>query len=461
MREKNSENFSAFCTLLSFWFFSFVSSVKNLWRSFSNALENTKRATKYFFAVNARYFSALKNKWIFVWGSVSAVLIAAAIIIIYNITVGYYMLSYGGATLGYTRNPAIVQTTINSIKNQFKDNQEVIEDLDNIIVAEVQSSNLFLACLDKDEIESVIVSAAKTIEFAHCVYIDNELIFATTSEKKLNNAINDYKNDRITLSKDINTTFDSCDVEFLRDFKTNYECVLSEKITTDSVYTALYELFEEELPYRITCLQTEAVSVPYVTYYERNNNLYSGSRKVVVEGKNGTKNVQSKLVVENGVLISEQVVNEITVVNPTTKKIQIGNGITGGFDKKDILLLPVEGYVTSPYGDRLDPFTKEPDYHTGLDISAKTGTPVIAAAGGKIIQASDKKNGYGKCVIIEHYSGFRTLYAHCSELLVQVGDYVAAGDTISLVGSTGRSTGPHLHFSVIIDGKYVDPSIYL
>jgi len=63
-------------------------------------------------------------------------------------------------------------------------------------------------------------------------------------------------------------------------------------------------------------------------------------------------------------------------------------------------------------------------------------------------------------VIIEHYDGFRTLYAHCSELLVSVGDYVKAGDLIAKVGSTGRSTGPHLHFSVIIDGEYVDPTIY-
>ena len=71
-----------------------------------------------------------------------------------------------------------------------------------------------------------------------------------------------------------------------------------------------------------------------------------------------------------------------------------------------------------------------------------------------------KKNGYGKCVIVEHYSGFRTLYGHCSELLVEEGDYILQGELIAKVGSTGRSTGPHLHFSVIIDGSFVDPSIY-
>lgn len=461
MKKQRSEFFGTFLTVFSFFIFKIISSLKNSKNSFFNLVRNIQSSTKYFFALNSKYFRALKNKWVLVWGSVSLVLIAAAVLVIFNITVGYYMLSYDGVTLGYTRNPAVVETTINSLKNQFENNQNVNEDLDSILVTEVQSSNLFLSCLNKDEIETLIVSAAKTIEYAHCVYIDDTLMFATTSEKKLNNALNDYKNDRITLSKDINTKYDSCDIEFLCKFEIKKECVLVDILTKTNIYETVYNIFENNLPYRITCLQTEAVSVPYVTYYERNDNLYSGSRKVVVEGKNGTKNVQSKLVIENGTLISEQVVNEETVTNPRTKKIQIGNGITGGFDKKDILLLPVEGYVTSPYGDRLDPFTREPDFHKGMDIASTTGTPIIAASGGKIIQASDKKNGYGNCVIIEHYSGFRTLYAHCSELLVEVGDYVSAGQTIAKVGSTGRSTGPHLHFSVIIDGKYVDPSIYL
>jgi len=461
MKKQRSEFFGTLLTVFSFFIFKIISSLKNSKNSFFNLVRNIQSSTKYFFALNSKYFRALKNKWVLVWGSISLVLIATAVVIIINITVGYYMLSYDGVTLGYTRNPAVVETTINSLKNQFENNQNVNEDLDNVLVTEVQSSNLFLSCLNKDEIETVIVSAVKTIEYAHCVYIDNTLIFATTSEKKLNNALNDYKNDRITLSKDINTKYDSCDIEFLCKFEIKKECVLVDILTKTNIYETVYNIFENNLPYRITCLQTEEVSVPYVTYYERNNNLYSGSRKVVVEGKNGTKNVQSKLIVENGILISEQVVNEVTVRNPITKKIQIGNGITGGFDKKDILLLPDEGYVTSPYGDRLDPFTREPDFHKGMDIASTTGTPIIAASGGKIIQASDKKNGYGNCVIIEHYSGFRTLYAHCSELLVEVGDYVSAGQTIAKVGSTGRSTGPHLHFSVIIDGKYVDPSIYL
>lgn len=460
MKEIFLGSFTSFFVTLSFCFAKLRSAVCNFKNYFALRYQNLKNLIKYFLSANYKFVRAFRNKWVVIWCCVSVVLITSAIVVLLNITINYYMLTYNGKTLGYTRNTVVVQSTINSIKSKFVDNEEVLNDLDDIAVVEVQSSNLFLSCLNKDELKTAIVDVADSIEFAYCAYIDNELLFATTSKKNFDNALRDFKDDRITLSLDINEVYDSCEVEILNDFSTSYDCVLSEELTSKNVYQTFYELCEEELKYRIICLQTETVDIPYVTYYERNDNLYSGSRKVVRQGKKGSKSVQSKLVVENGELISSQVVDEKIFSNPVTKRIQIGNGIIGDVSKDKIFLLPVEGYVTSGYGDRADPFTSEQAFHNGLDISAAEGTPIIAALGGKIIQASDKNNGFGKCIIIEHYTGFRTLYAHASELLVSVGDYVEAGQTVALVGSTGRSTGPHLHFSVYIDGKYVDPSIY-
>lgn len=116
--------------------------------------------------------------------------------------------------------------------------------------------------------------------------------------------------------------------------------------------------------------------------------------------------------------------------------------------------------VTSEYGYRLHPILKVNKLHTGMDIGAAAGTKVLAAAGGKVIQAG-WNNSYGYVVMIDHGSKIVTLYAHNSKLLVSTGDVVSRGQEIALVGSTGMSTGPHIHFEVRLDGKYQDPRGYL
>jgi murein DD-endopeptidase MepM/ murein hydrolase activator NlpD len=114
----------------------------------------------------------------------------------------------------------------------------------------------------------------------------------------------------------------------------------------------------------------------------------------------------------------------------------------------------------SPFGNRIDPFTHRLAFHSGVDLVASTGTPIVAAAGGRVIHAGPKP-GYGNVVEIDHGNGFVTRYGHASKLAVQAGQIVLPLDHIADVGSTGRSTGPHLHFEVIADGTPVDPSGYL
>ncbi|SAK92932.1 peptidase M23B [Caballeronia fortuita] len=114
----------------------------------------------------------------------------------------------------------------------------------------------------------------------------------------------------------------------------------------------------------------------------------------------------------------------------------------------------------SPYGNRLDPFTGRLSFHPGIDFAGPTGTPILASAGGRVIAAGER-NGYGNAIDIRHGDGLVTRYGHASRILVKVGDYVMPGQVIAEVGSTGRSTGPHLHFEVIVDGAQINPSPYL
>jgi murein DD-endopeptidase MepM/ murein hydrolase activator NlpD len=118
------------------------------------------------------------------------------------------------------------------------------------------------------------------------------------------------------------------------------------------------------------------------------------------------------------------------------------------------------GYNSSSYGWRIDPFTGRTAFHEGLDFTAETGTPIYASDDG-IVVAAEHTPDYGKIVKIDHGSGLETRYAHASTLLVKVGERVSKGQAIAQVGSTGRSTGAHLHFEVRLNGAALDPRKYL
>lgn len=120
------------------------------------------------------------------------------------------------------------------------------------------------------------------------------------------------------------------------------------------------------------------------------------------------------------------------------------------------LHIPLKGRISSGFGVRHDPLHGRVKRHTGVDIAAPQGTPIAAAAAGKVVFAG-RRGGYGNLVEIEHPDGQRTRYAHTARILVKVGDEVKPGQTIATVGSTGRSTGPHLHFEVNRDGTRIDP----
>ena len=120
-----------------------------------------------------------------------------------------------------------------------------------------------------------------------------------------------------------------------------------------------------------------------------------------------------------------------------------------------------EERVTSEFGYRRDPFTGEIRGHSGIDIAVPTGTPIRAALPGMVTVSAYNAGGYGYYVMIDHGDGLVTLYAHCSRLLARVGQSVATGDIIALSGSTGRSTGPHLHFEVRVNGQRTNPRRYL
>ena len=121
---------------------------------------------------------------------------------------------------------------------------------------------------------------------------------------------------------------------------------------------------------------------------------------------------------------------------------------------------PVRGWVSSKFGFRTSPFSGRRVFHEGLDIAARYGIPVRSTAKGIVLYAGEKA-GYGKIVTIDHGYGYMTRYGHNSSLTVKVGDRVEKGDVIAKVGSTGRSTGPHVHYEVLVNGIPVNPQKFI
>jgi murein DD-endopeptidase MepM/ murein hydrolase activator NlpD len=122
----------------------------------------------------------------------------------------------------------------------------------------------------------------------------------------------------------------------------------------------------------------------------------------------------------------------------------------------DLFIWPLSGYISSNYGFRANPFTGTRQFHSGIDISANMGTPIRAAMSGRVIFAG-WSDVFGNYVVISHHSGYRTLYGHMSVIRVKNGALVGTGERIGDVGSTGVSTGPHLHFTVYKNGLTVNP----
>jgi murein DD-endopeptidase MepM/ murein hydrolase activator NlpD len=143
----------------------------------------------------------------------------------------------------------------------------------------------------------------------------------------------------------------------------------------------------------------------------------------------------------------------------------IGNrldSVRAGVERREALaaatpsIWPVAGWLSSSFGRRLDPFTGGRDFHPGLDISAEYGQPVLAT-GDATVTGAGINGSYGNLVILDHGFGIITKYGHLSRIAVQVGSRVTRGDVVGYVGSTGRSTGSHLHYEVWMNGRLTNP----
>lgn len=245
----------------------------------------------------------------------------------------------------------------------------------------------------------------------------------------------------------------------------------------DETRMQIGEVIKLEVPDPILSISTTEQAtfkelIPAEIEYVEFSDLYKDETKVYQEGYDGVKEITVDVHKVNGKEVSRDLITEKVLKEPKTKVIAFGTKekpkptISEGNKKPSssvsssnsgMFMHPLNGAgtLTSNYGSRWGSF------HRGLDIAAPAGTPIYAAASGTVTYSGYNQGGFGKLIIIDHNNGYQTYYAHCSSLYVQVGQKVSKGQNIAGVGSTGNSTGNHVHFELRSNGNPINPYDYV
>lgn len=357
-----------------------------------------------------------------------------------------YKVNYGGniiATVGH--------------KNQFDEALKLVVNMvgDNEVEKTVSKPSFSTAIVlneninNTQEVANAIIDNTDEIVEATTLYVNGSAV--ATAEKAF---IEKITQERLN---SFNIEGQECNNRFADEVITQdgyyMVCDLDNKANAEKVVSELAVITELR--------QTTDVVVPYTSTVETTDQQVVGYKKVTVSGVSGLSRVTQDVVMINGVVQSSVTVDTKVVVAPVNEVVvkgtapskqsaqQVKEAASAGF----IFPLPAGSWrVGAYYGDGRG--------HKGVDLCASGGTSIFAAAEGRVVHAG-WKGDFGYCVIIEHPNGLRTLYAHARQVCCSVGDTVSQGEIIALVGTTGQSTGNHLHFEVISGGRRVNPAPYI
>jgi len=363
--------------------------------------------------------------------------------------------NYGGSIIGYVQNQSVVDEAIEIMSNNIagEDASQYIYDT-KLSMGVTSRTNIETS----EQIAQTAIETTSELEYAYGLYIDDVLYTVCNNKSMIENS----------LSKILNS--DSTDGNVEANFVQNVEisnqyflasCVLSD----DNIDKVINNVV---LPLNVEAVNIQTYTEPLAFDSEKvdDENKSVGYKKVDVAGVEGTQNVTAKVISIDGVETGRTIVSKEIIAEPTTEVVVCGTKeVTLSSSKKmssaitsdASMIWPVKSnskmYISTYFGE---------NGHQGIDITSPCGTDIYAADSGKVTFSGWCSNGYGNYIIIDHGDNkTETLYAHCSEMYVSVGDTVSAGQVIAAVGSTGQSTGNHLHFEVRINGTRVNPLGYV
>ena len=301
----------------------------------------------------------------------------------------------------------------------------------------------------------------------YSVYLDGELIGYCADKAKLQRRISDFvengdeeSSNLAYVSVDKMPTYKICLLK--RDVTTSDEKIFDKIKTTGTSYYKYYAILDKEEEKAYVETYEEAEEILKKLKEKDSNNIKDVSivEKYETQLKEfaSVDDVVSKLYEKKAVVVAK-VTSRYSSTTRSGGTLPTSRGTSSSYVNIGInLIKPVTGTLTSRFGSIS---SLRRSAHKGLDIATANGTPIKAAAGGTVVYAGWNSNGYGNLVIISHGNGVQTYYGHCSKIYVKVGDTVSQGSKIAAVGSTGNSTGPHLHLEVRVNGVAYNPQHYV
>lgn len=337
-----------------------------------------------------------------------------------------YVLKVDGKEIGALKTKEEIEKIINKIKEPYENDIEedktlkevkLIENVE-IVKKEIPIGNI----LNSEELYEVLLTSSEEVR-THVVEVGESFwtiaMFYNMTVEELTEANPDKNPDALQIGDEV-------------------KLVIPKPVVTVATVSELQ--YTEEIKYE--------------TEIEYDDNMYNTQTKTKVAGEKGSAKILANEIKHNGYFVDREIVKEEILEEPVKEVLIKGTKEPPKTMATGTFLMPTRGRISSRYGMR------NGRMHRGLDIASGTGTTIKAADGGKVVFVG-YKGAYGNLVEIDHENGYRTRYAHNSKILVKVGERVYKGQTIAKMGSTGRSTGSHLHFEVLVNGSNKNPSNYV
>lgn len=367
---------------------------------------------------------------------------------------------------------AICFILVSLSKKSYSDYVSNLRDQQANLQSQLEASNAQVEIIQSD-VSELVVEIAELNEQVTSQEIEIELLKQQkeelqenieTTEKELEETTENYNKQKELLEKRLVASYKAGDTKYLdlllnssslTEFISNYY-MISKMVEADTKLLNDIENQKKELELAKLELKKQKKQLLETTEESENKAVSLENMKVI---KNSYISQLSEEEAEytNDIIEMQTEIKKVEAEILTAANLNIGYDYVGG-----VMAWPVPGYtrISSNYGMRTHPITGIYKLHTGVDISAPLGSSFIAANDGVVVKAG-MNAAYGNMVMINHGGGVSTLYAHGSQILVEVGQEIKRGDEVLKVGSTGYSTGPHAHFEVRINGQYVDPIPYI
>ncbi len=411
-----------------------------------------------------------------------------------------YEVKLDGQSLGYVESPAQVEDLVQRVEDRISAYLGTPYQLETNFSYSMRYLDRTTP-LDEDLLEQRLFASVGDISRRYVLTVDGETIGACRSKSALELMLRRILLSSTPTATQVNTAFVN-DVQILETTSkaipdvplTKMEAILTANKAETLVYTVksgdtvsaigqAYDLTVSEIkalnpgldearinigqqltlsaavPYlsvQQTITEAYVAPIPYETIIQYDDTMYTNTSKISKAGVEGSADVVADVTYVNGVETGRNITSYKVLADPVSAIKLVGTKERPRYMATGTFIKPSNGRFSSGYGWR----KSLGDFHTGVDFAGATGTKIWAADGGVVTFAGWKGN-YGRLVIIDHQNGYTTYYAHCSKLLVKVGDKVAKGDQIAKVGNTGRSYGSHVHFEIRKNGKTQNPLNYI